>query len=52
MSEIPLPPQMPRRRARGRPFDKGRSGNPDGRPAGSRNKAPLAAGAPDAPVAG
>src|SRR5438552_2917127 len=43
MPEIPLPPQKPRRRARGRPFDKGQSGNPAGRPAGSRNKATLAA---------
>jgi hypothetical protein len=43
MSEIPLPPQTPGRPARGRPFDKGQSGNPDGRAAGSRNKATLAA---------
>ncbi len=43
MSEIPLPLQKPRRGARGRPFDKGHSGNPAGRPAGSRNKATLAA---------
>jgi Family of unknown function (DUF5681) len=30
-------------RARGRPFAKGRSGNPRGRPAGSRNKSTIAA---------
>jgi Family of unknown function (DUF5681) len=30
-------------RARGRPFAKGRSGNPSGRPAGSRNKTTAAA---------
>src|SRR6266446_645385 len=35
MSEIPLPLQKPRRGARGRPFDKGQSGNPAGRLAGS-----------------
>jgi len=32
-------------RARGRPFEKGRSGNPGGRRRGSRNKATLAAAA-------
>jgi hypothetical protein len=32
-------------RARGRPYDKGRSGNPAGRQTGSRNKATLAAAA-------
>ena len=32
-------------RARGRPFEKGRSGNPAGRRTGSRNKATLAAAA-------
>jgi len=37
----PKPPGLPR----GRPFDKGRSGNPGGRRAGSRNKATLAAAA-------
>lgn len=31
------------KKQRGRPFPKGKSGNPKGRPAGSRNKATLAA---------
>lgn len=35
----------PRGRLRGRPFEKGRSGNPAGRRTGSRNKATLAAAA-------
>jgi hypothetical protein len=35
----------PRGRGRGRPFEKGRSGNPAGRQSGSRNKATLAAAA-------
>src|ERR1700719_1810078 len=35
----------PRGRARGRPYEKGRSGNPAGRQTGSRNKATLAAAA-------
>src|SRR6516162_1404306 len=35
----------PRGRVRGRPFEKGRSGNPGGRRRGSRNKATLAAAA-------
>lgn len=35
--------QKQRRRGPGRPFEKGQSGNPAGRPAGSRNKATLAA---------
>lgn len=33
----------PQKRARGRPFDRGVSGNPKGRPPGARNKATLAA---------
>jgi hypothetical protein len=33
----------PRRQVRGRPFEKGRSGNPAGRRRGSRNRATLAA---------
>jgi hypothetical protein len=37
-----LSPKPPRR-GRGRPFEKGRSGNPGGRQPGSRNKATLAA---------
>jgi hypothetical protein len=37
--ELPNPP----RRMRGRPFEKGRSGNPAGRRRGSRNRATLAA---------
>src|SRR5438132_1805731 len=43
MSDLLLP--KPRGRARGRPFEKGRSGNPGGRRRGSRNKATLAAAA-------
>jgi hypothetical protein len=35
----------PPRRARGRPFEKGRSGHPAGRRTGSRNKATIAAAA-------
>ena len=41
MSDVLLP--KPPGRARGRPFEKGRSGNPGGRRRGSRNKATLAA---------
>jgi hypothetical protein len=41
MSEIATP--EPRGAARGRPFEKGRSGNPRGRRVGSRNRASLAA---------
>ena len=37
-------PKLPRR-VRGRPFKKGRSGNPAGRRTGSRNKATIAAAA-------
>jgi hypothetical protein len=37
-------PKLPRR-MRGRPFEKGRSGNPAGRRTGSRNKATIAAAA-------
>ena len=43
MSDMLLP-KLPGR-VRGRPFEKGRSGNPAGRPAGSRDKATLAAAA-------
>src|ERR1700726_1785617 len=43
MSDLHLP--KPPGRARGRPFEKGRSGNPGGRRRGSRNKATLAAAA-------
>jgi len=43
MSDVPLP-KLPGR-VRGRPFEKGRSGNPAGRRTGSRNKATLAAAA-------
>jgi len=41
MSEIATP--KPRGAARGRPFERGRSGNPGGRPPGCRNRASLAA---------
>ena len=41
MSDVLLP-KLPMR-VRGRPFEKGRSGNPTGRRPGSRNKATLAA---------
>jgi Family of unknown function (DUF5681) len=43
MSDVLLP-KLPGR-VRGRPFEKGRSGNPSGRRPGSRNKATLAAAA-------
>ena len=43
MSDLVLP--KPPGRPRGRPFEKGRSGNPAGRRRGSRNKATLAAAA-------
>jgi len=43
MSDLILP--KPPGRPRGRPFEKGRSGNPGGRRRGSRNKATLAAAA-------
>ena len=43
MSDLLLP--KPPGRPRGRPFEKGRSGNPGGRRRGSRNKATLAAAA-------
>ncbi len=41
MDQIEL--AKPRRKARGRPFVKGQSGNPAGRPAGARNRRTLAA---------
>ena len=41
MSDIPPSARNPR--ARGRPFEKGRSGNPAGRQPGSRNRATMAA---------
>ena len=43
MADLVLP--KPPRRARGRAFEKGQSGNPVGRRTGSRNKATLAAAA-------
>jgi hypothetical protein len=43
MSDVLVP--NPPGRVRGRPFEKGRSGNPAGRRLGSRNKATLAAAA-------
>ena len=43
MADVPIP--RPTRRARGRGFQKGRSGNPAGRRIGSRNKTTLAAAA-------
>ena len=41
MSDIP--PEIPGHQVRGRPFPKGRSGNPAGRQPGCRNKTTLAA---------
>jgi hypothetical protein len=43
MTDLVLP--KPPKQARGRPFEKGRSGHPAGRRAGSRNKKTLAAAA-------
>jgi hypothetical protein len=43
MNDVLLP--KPPKQARGRPFEKGRSGHPAGRRAGSRNKKTLAAAA-------
>ena len=43
MTDVLLP--RPGKQARGRPFEKGRSGHPGGRRAGSRNKKTLAAAA-------
>ena len=44
--EVPITDALspiPQRQVRGRPFEKGRSGHPGGRRAGSRNKKTLAA---------
>lgn len=41
MDQVEVPKR--RRVARGRPFARGRSGNPEGRPAGARNRKTLAA---------
>ena len=37
-AEIPLPPAANTEKQRGRPFEPGQSGNPNGRPKGSRNR--------------
>src|ERR1700687_3174573 len=42
MAETLMHPR-PKQRGRGRPFQKGQSGNPAGRPRGSRNRKTLAA---------
>lgn len=38
----PVPTQKAAHRTRGRPFERGKSGNPNGRPKGHRNKATMA----------
>ena len=42
-SEVTSPADNTAKKQRGRPFEPGQSGNPNGRPRGSRNRATLAA---------